>query len=231
MGHIENSGIRAEISCFADSDAFLRSFRAERYDIIFMDIYMRDDTGATDAAGIKTAEKIRKVDKNVTLVFTTSSIDHTLESYRLQAIKYLEKPLNAEAVKEALEFTFIKRKTRKTITIAVTGGKNMEVPLDDIIFFEHKDHVVTVHTTASGVLRTSQSARLDALEKRLPSPPFIRCHRSYIVNLDYVQKIDASTHSFTMVNGGRADINQKRKLGELEEILQIWLTEKARGLE
>ena len=218
--HIENSGVLSEVSCFESGEAFLRSFRAERYDVIFMDIYMGGETG------VKAAEKIRKADKRVTLVFTTSSLDHTLESYRLKAVSYLEKPLKAEDVKDALELALARRKTRATVTITMEGGKNAEVPMDSILFFEHQDHVVTVHT-AAGVLRTHQAARLDEVEHRLPRPPFMRCHRSFIVNLNYVESIDKDTHSFTMMNGARADINRKSKLKDCEETLQLWMIEKA----
>jgi DNA-binding LytR/AlgR family response regulator len=205
--HIENSGIPSEVSYFESGEDFLRSFRAERYDLVFMDIYMSGETG------VQIAEKLRKTDKNTTLVFTTTSLDHTLESYRLKAVSYLEKPVQAEDIKEALELTLAKRKTRATITVTTEGGKNKDVPLDSIIFFEHQNHVVTL-TTTTGVLRTIQAARLDEMEKRLPMPPFLRCHRSFIVNLNHVQKIDKDTHSFTMINGGRADIQQRDRLSK-----------------
>ena len=217
--HIENSGVTSEVSCFDSGEAFLRSFRAERYDVIFLDIYMGGETG------VEAAEKIRKADKRVVLIFTTNSLDHTLESYRLKAAGYLEKPLSAEDVKEALELAHFRRKTRAAITITMEGGRNEEVLLDSILFFEHQGHVVTVHTTA-GVLRTHQAARLDEMEKRLPSPPFLRCHRSFIVNLNHVRRIDKDTHSFIMMNGGRADMRKKSRLKDYEEALQLWMIER-----
>ena len=219
--HIESSGVRSEILCFESGEAFLNSFRAGRYDVIFMDIYMGGEMG------VEVAGKIRKVDKFVTLVFTTNSLDHTLESYRLKAVGYLEKPLSAEDVKEALVLTRSKLNTRVTASIAMEGGKKTDVPLDEIIFLEQQGHVIAIHTVSSGLLTASRSAAMDELEKSLPSPPFLRCHRSFIVNLDYVRRIDRKTHSFTMMNGGRVDINQRLRLGKFEEELHLWMTEKA----
>ena len=220
--HIENSGIPSDIFLFANGAEFLRAFHAERYDIAFLDIYMRGESG------VKTAERVRETDKNITLIFTTSSLDHTLESYRLNAIKYLEKPINAADIKDALAYALAKKKTRAVISLTVEGGKNENIPLDSIIFFEHKNHLVTITTTA-GVLRTAQTARLDEIEKRLPSPPFLRCHRSFIVNLNYAEKIDRETHSFTMAGGGRADIPRRERISKYEEILQLWLIKKTGG--
>jgi DNA-binding LytR/AlgR family response regulator len=56
------------------------------------------------------------------------------------------------------------------------------------------------------VFTTSQSARLDDIETRLPSPPFLRCHRSYLVNLDYARSAEKNIRAFIMKNGDRADI-------------------------
>lgn len=222
--YIENSGFSSRIHSFKSGESFLASFKSGCFDIIFMDIYI---SGEKDT-GLEIAKKIRQSDKFVILVFTTSSLAHTLESYRLNAIKYLEKPLSAKDVSDSLEIALLKQKTRKTFSLAIAGGAIIELLLDDILFFEHLNHVVMVHTATSGIIKSSQSARLDDIEKRLPLPPFYRSHRSFIVNLNYVQKIDIPTHSFTMVNGSRADINQKKKLRECEEILQLWMAKKTR---
>ena len=47
------------------------------------------------------------------------------------------------------------------------------------------------------------------LEKRLPAPPFMRCHRSYLVNLDYVQRADKEAYCFYMKNDDRVDIRRE----------------------
>jgi len=217
---IENSGISLKIDRFESSEDFLRYFQAGNYDIVFMDIYIDGE-----AAGIKAAEEIREKDTFVTLVFTTTSLDHTLESYRLKAVMYLEKPIKSSDIKETLELALIKRKSRLTVSLSLEGGKKAEIPLDSILFFEQKGNEIEVATTSSGVLRTSRSEKLDNMEIKLPSPPFLRCHRSFIVNLNHVRNIDKDTHSFTMRNGGRADINQRRRLKEFEDALQLWMIE------
>ena len=222
VNHIKKSGIPSEVSCFENSEDFLQTFQINKYDIIFMDIYMDGE-----AAGVKAAEMIREQDKTVTLAFTTTSLEHTLESYRLKAIMYLEKPVKESDVKELLELALIKRKTREVIEISLEGGKKEEILLEDISFFEQKGNTIEVVTVATGIKRTSRSVKLDDLEKKLPKPPFLRCHRSFIINLNQVRNIDKETHSFTMQHGGRADINQRRKLKEFEDTLQLWMIEKA----
>jgi DNA-binding LytR/AlgR family response regulator len=119
----------------------------------------------------------------------------------------------------------MKRKSRPALTLTAAGGESVEVFLDAIMYFEQKNHIVELHT-AEGVLRTSQSARLGELEARLPSPPFVRCHRSYLVNLDYVQSADREQNAFFLMNGDRADIRQGG-FGKCKALLQEWRMEKS----
>jgi len=197
--HIEKNGIHAELETFESGEAFLRSFRAGRYDLVFLDIYTKDASGATVAEGIYIAEQIREADWYVTLAFTTVSSDHALESYRLRAPKYLEKPVRAEDVKEALELALLKRRSRASITLLI-GGRHTDIPQDSIHFFEQKNHVVKVHTSF-GVLQTSQTVRMDNIESRLPSPPFYRCHHSFIVNMAYMREMNRDFFYFVTHNG------------------------------
>lgn len=205
--HIKKSGVPARRHGFGSCEELLSDFTAGKYDLIFMDVYMKNTQGVHAALGIEAAAKIRTADKNVMIAFTTSSPDHTREGYQLKAFRYLEKPLVIDDVKETLELALTQRKNRPFITITTTGGGHEDIPLDSIIYFEQQNYVIEVYTT-SGVLRTSKSARMDNLESRLPSPPFLRCHRSYLVNLEYVLRADKELNAFIMKNGGRADIGR-----------------------
>ncbi len=200
-GIIEKSGIAAQCHTFESGEDFLATFRTGLYDLIFMDIYMNG------MRGIETVETIRKTDENVIIAFVTSSPDHKAESYSLDALKYLEKPVSEKAVLSTLALALSVRKNRPSITITEAGGAMTEVYLNTIMYIELKNHVLEFHTD-DRVITTSQSARLNEMEKRLPSPPFTRCHRSYIVNLDYVHRADKEDNCFYMKNSARVDIRR-----------------------
>jgi two-component system LytT family response regulator len=78
LSHIRGSGIAHWCETFSSGEALLAAFAPGKYDMIFLDIYMAGLRGV-DAAG-----KIRETDRTVTLVFTTTSTEHTLEGYRLK---------------------------------------------------------------------------------------------------------------------------------------------------
>lgn len=195
---IMESGIPVSIELFASGEDLLQTFKPGRYDLAFIDIYMNG------LSGIKAVELIRKNDTNVVIAFATSSLDHTLDSYRLGALKYLEKPIKAEDVKEALELAEMKVRSRASISLLISG-EHTDVPLDSLLYFEVKNREVWAFTS-SGILKISQTVKLDDIESILPSPPFIRCHHSFFVNLCYVDSMENG--DFRMANGDRVYVRR-----------------------
>lgn len=216
--HISKSGLPTQCMHFSNGEDLLHCLTPGKYDLFFLDIYMNGITG------IQAAEKIREIDETAILVFITSSLDHTLESYRLGALMYLEKPVKAAGVKEAIELALMKKKHRATITLWLAGGKNQAVPLDEIRYFEQKGHIIQVYTTSQGILHTTQSVKMNDIEKQLPSPQFLRCHRSYLVNLEYVQRVDKQLHAFRMNNGDQVDI-RRGHLAQCTEAFLLWMAD------
>ncbi len=197
LSYLAKSGIAAEWEAFTSGEGLLAAFLPGKYDLLFLDIYM------SGIRGVDAAAAIRKADRTVTLVFTTTSKDHALESYRLKAASYLEKPVKQEDVREVLELVLAKRNSAAYISLLIEGV-NRKLPLESILFFEQQNHSVMVHTQAE-VLRTSQTVKLSHIERMLPDS-FFRCHHSYIVNLRAVCKADKELKVFTMQDGNRVHI-------------------------
>lgn len=202
LDHIKQSGIASACDTFTCAEELLASFVPGLYDVVFMDIYLEEGM-----RGLEAAAHIRESDENVILAFTTTSPDHTLESYRLGALKYLEKPLTLKGVRETLELAVTKRRSTACIFVLI-GGRNTKIPLNSIIYFEQQNHAVIINTI-TGVLRTSQTIKLCNIEPLLPCPPFLRCHHSYIVNLRYALNIDKALKTFSMKNGGTVYIRRQ----------------------
>ena len=82
---------------YTSGEELLRQFSAGRYDLIFLDIYMGG------MSGVETAKRIRTLDKNVMLVFVTTSNEFASESYAVKANFYLLKPVRAESIRQLAE--------------------------------------------------------------------------------------------------------------------------------
>ncbi len=198
IGAIERSDIPANWDCFVSGEELLSNFIPGKYDLIFFDIYMEG------LLGVEAAAKIRDIDTTVIFVFTTTSIGHTLESYRLKAPLYLEKPVKDEDVAEALAMAVERKKSLSYVNLFINGEKQT-ISLESIIYFEVRDHSVYVNTLTE-TFRTGQSIKLNHIEKML-TKNFLRCHYSYIVNLKYVKYLDNDLKTFIMHNGDIAYIS------------------------
>jgi DNA-binding LytR/AlgR family response regulator len=187
---IEMSNSNYQLETFSSGEALLEDFEKDKYDLIFLDVYMAELTG------VQTAEQIREIDTQVVIVFTTTSDDFTREGYRLNAYKYLLKPVVREDVDDALELATLKRDKAQGATLAiVTDNTPVVIPLSDIIFIESSNRRSLIYTPTESYATTMT---IDDLEKLLPYPRFLRSHRSYIVNLDHVDDIE---DDFIMDNG------------------------------
>jgi DNA-binding LytR/AlgR family response regulator len=196
---IEESKREVEIHCFPSGESFLEVFTPGSYDLIFLDVYMGE------ISGVQVAEKIRDDDTQVVVVFTTTSEDFTRESYRLNAYKYMLKPVSYDDVLDSLELATVKRDRAKGAAVQIVcDGEPVTMALADIVFVEANNRRSIFKMTDGASFSTTTT--IDALEKLLPSPQFLRSHRAYIVNLDHVVDVD---EDFIMDNDMRAYIRVK----------------------
>ncbi|MCL1891632.1 MAG: LytTR family DNA-binding domain-containing protein [Coriobacteriia bacterium] len=196
---ISESRIPAEVQSFPSGEDFLEVFEAGAFDLIFLDVYMANLTG------VQVAERIREDDTQVVIVFTTTSEDFTRESYRLNAYKYMLKPIAYEDVLDSLELAIIKRDHAQGATVQIVcDGEPVTIHLADIEYVEASNRR-SIFNMEDGTTHATLTT-IDALEKLLPSPRFLRSHRAFIVNLDRVVDVD---EDFIMDNGTRAYIRVK----------------------
>jgi DNA-binding LytR/AlgR family response regulator len=173
-----------DIFCFSNGEAILAAIgEGQNFDIIFLDIYM----GGAD--GISVAREIRKRDAKCAIVFETSSSERAIEGYGVRALQYLLKPLTANAVNEALREALENlqpRKDERFIQIKNKQG-NYRIALGDILYAESDARIINVHLKDENPV--AYYDKLDNFQKLCGDERFVRCHKSYLVNLDHVHAI------------------------------------------
>ncbi|PKM67735.1 MAG: hypothetical protein CVU95_06565 [Firmicutes bacterium HGW-Firmicutes-2] len=170
------------------------------FDIIFLDIYM----GGMN--GIVTAKKIRKLDLESKIIFTTSSPDHALESFEVFPFHYLIKPINKSDFHTTFEraINMIDKEKQKSLLVKI-GSCLQTIFFKDILFIESNARILTIYTVTDKSY--SFSAKLDDLQKQLQDSRFNRCHKSYLVNMDYISSLEG--HSFKLINNTQIPITQR----------------------
>ena len=159
--------------------------RGTRYDILFLDVIMPGETG------IDAAAEIRNYDSDVKIIFLTSSTEYAVQSYTVGAYFYQLKPIWAESFFRLMDSaisTCEKEHTDGLILRCKNGITRVE--LRHLEYCEVIRHTLFIHLTNGKVLEITCS--LDELSRQLePYGKFLRPHRSFLVNLDYVQSLSA----------------------------------------
>ena len=167
--------IEYQITLFSSGEAFLDSFAGGQYDIILLDIIM------DEMNGMELAHKIRETDKNAVIIFI-SGHDYALQSYGVKAFHYFKKPIDTAALSEAIAAAYTEKIKHRDILIKI-GKKNMRIPLADIVCLETQNRQVEITLTSRTVYF---SGKLTDLLPLLPCESFVRCHQSFVVNMDHI---------------------------------------------
>ena len=150
----------------------------EDFDIIFLDIIMRD------LDGIQTAQLVRGKAYDRILIFLSSSRDYVFDAYDVEAFQYLLKPLDGHKLRKVLEAAVRKTQKQSREFILVSKGRQTrKLFLDDISYFEIRGRVIEVHGR-EGIFTYYE--QIGILEKNLEGKGFFRCHKSYLINLKHV---------------------------------------------
>ena len=172
----------AEAFYSAESFDFTWSMN-KKYDIVLLDIQMSGQNG------IELAKKIRKEDNMISIIFITAVTDYIQEGYDVSAINYLIKPVDERKLYECLDRALQKIPEEEKAILIDAEGEIIRVRQKDIIYVEAFSHTIDINT-AEKKLTVRKS--ISSIEKELDEKMFVRCHRSYIVGLKYVKRIESS---------------------------------------
>ncbi len=162
----------------------------KKYDLIFLDIEMKE------LNGIDAAQAIRSEDVDVKIVYITSYTDYWRRAYKVHAFDFVSKPFSDEDIHNVLRdfLRIYNTENEKTVELRTADGA-VVLKIKDILYFYIKDkekRKVIVNTSHGEYVTTEN---LKEIYEKLDSEEFYKAHKSCIVNLRYVQ-------SMTKNNGG-----------------------------
>lgn len=199
----DDKKLQVFIDYYDSGEMLWQSSSDERYDIYFLDIYMKK------LSGVELGYELIKKYPTSAIVFTTSSKDFMYESYDIGAVHYIIKPFSQNDVDVAIERCLrIVQKVEPYIEVLINREKK-RIQTAMIRYIESQSRYCVIHTTT---MVYKVYLRLEKLDEMLNESKFIRCHRSYIVNLDYVK--DVKDYDYLMDDETFIPIrrNQKRLL-------------------
>ena len=176
-------------------------------DIILMDIKLPGKNGMNIMNIMK---RLQENGYNSQVIFITAYQEYVFEAFDIDAIHYLEKPLNQQKFFAAMEKAWKRAVSDNAKTILLNNRAVItKVRLKDIVYcevFNHQvNHQVIIHTMTE---QHQYFGTLDTLEKELDNH-FFRCHRSYIVNLDYI--VDKKPGIAVLADGRQVFVSRRKQ--------------------
>lgn len=178
---LQELGADSEICSFSDGGALLRQVEADRdcYHLILLDIFMGQ------VNGYELAKRIRTAGCRAGIVFVTSTDSYLRDGYSLYPVQYLLKPVTKQQLFEAVARDYRERSLDRNILVPVLYGEAV-VSLEKLLYVEALNRKIYYHLP-EGV--TESCDTLQHVLKRLPVSQFVRCHKSYIVNLKKISRL------------------------------------------
>lgn len=188
--------LQTETDVFFDGSTLLETLSlGNRYDLIFLDIEMKQ------LNGIDAARKIREIDKTVLLIYISGYDQYLKSLFEMEPFRFLSKPLDKDLF--CRYFREACQRIAETDTyFQFSFNKELKkVPIKDIIYFESQSRVI--HIVRKDGIKDIFYGKLNDIEKELAktNQRFLRIHQSFLVNFDYVTKINFSSVNLTIENG------------------------------
>lgn len=177
------------------------------YDLLFLDIEM------PEIDGMKTAEVLRERNKDEYIVFLTSHTEMMADAFKVKAFRFLNKPIEIEKFEEAVEQAEKEILNSRKIPIVVKGDIKF-VQIRDIVYFEAFGDGTYIHMKKE-VLESNKP--LKYWDEKMGNEHFFQTHKSYIVALRYVNKVETNKVSFDCI--GDIVLVSRRKNAQLKETL------------
>ena len=178
-GYMKEKSMTAaySVSNFLNGRALLE--RVGSFDAIFLDIQMEQPDG------METARLLRQRGDRSLLIFVTVLKECVFDSFQVEAFDYLLKPLDGARFRQTMDRLLHAMEQRTAEDIVIHRGTGCEVVLlSDIVYCEVLGRKIYLHKNDGTV--SGYYDKLEDLERRVDGR-FFKCHRSYLVNLDYVR--------------------------------------------
>ncbi len=202
---------KPEITIFNGGKEFLNSFKANDFDLIFMDIEFPNG----EPNGMMVSKEIRKTDNDVLLIFVTNMAQFAVEGYSVDAIDFIVKPVLYDPFRMKMQKAmkiYSSRSRTRNVLISVENSTR-QILASDILYVEVSNHDLYYHTEDKEYkVRYSLKEAMTKLE----GLPFCQCNSCYLINLDFVQSVEKD--HVVLTNGESLRMPRTRRKEVLERL-------------
>ncbi len=195
--YFSDKSFNYEIDCYENGKSLLYDIQdGKQADVIFLDVYM------DDILGIEVAKKLRKCGYKGNIVFITATADFAIYGYDVGAVGYLLKPCCYDKLCKVMNR--IMQGFHMDLYSIRYRNSVVRLQLNNILYVESINSKCILHSNTGDDYVIYK--RLNDIENELNDDRFLRCHQSYLVNMNYIQRADKS---FELTNGDTVCIRQR----------------------
>lgn len=176
---LQRMDVSAVVTLYLSADALQKDlFDGLEADLFLLDIRMEGTSGLTLAQQLYDQGVRDKV------IFITGYAEYALEGYSAHPLHYLLKPVDDASLEEALQLAWSLHRPKNIVL--QKGRRTFSLPLDEVLYLESKGHDTMIHFSHD----TRQfPLSLTEVETLLPQRLFAHSHKSYLINLTWVEEI------------------------------------------
>lgn len=195
----------AKVTIITDrQDIICKAIEQKEIDILILDIVFKN----TGKNGIDFANDLRKINKDFYLVFLTANFRYMPLSFESKTFDFLLKPINKNLIDNFVDRLIDEFSIKNSKFLHL--NQSLVVKINSIVYIEkikNKSYIYVLSGTYSSTVT------LDALLDSLPNN-FVKCHRSYIINKEFISTVDHKKNTIIFENGLKCPINSHFKLEE-----------------
>ena len=197
----------AQVAFSSDNtEEVLNYISSNKVDVAMLDINLK-----SNKTGIELAKEIRKINKNIYIIFTTGHLEYAMIAYKVKTFDYIVKPINYDRLEETIIRLFedVTSVPKRYLKI---DNKNTLVDESEVQYIK-RDGMKLVFHTSSRDYDTYSS--FNKFQDKLPKN-YIRCHKSCIANINQIKDVEPVSGTITFKSGDTCDIGPKYKSNLME---------------
>ena len=196
----ERRNISIHVTRYSCSELFLKDYLKGTFQIVFLDICMGEING------LELAKRLRTGDKDIDIIFMSSTRDFVFDTFPVRPNGYLCKPFEYAAFAEIMDMTIQGMSKKERMITLLLPRNEIVIPTSEIISITSNNH----HSEVLVLSGTAYSCKMlfSEFENALENEPnFMVCNRGIMVNLDYAVKVKDG--AIVMQNGTEYPIRQR----------------------
>lgn len=216
------TGKSMKLSCLTDiaeMNAEMNADTIAQYDILFLDIDLGKESG------IDLARKMRKMNPEAVLIFVTNFSEYAPEGYEVDAFRYLAKSELEKKLPTYFEDALAMCRTRQRKVEILCEGESVPIPVQSLAWIESQGREQYLHLVGGCREQLITRLTMTQLEDLLVPHGFLRIHKSYLVNMAYLQSFQSTsavlTIGQTLPVGARSYRDNKQKFVRWQA-QQLW---------